>query len=90
MSNLQSVRWTDTERNRKIRHTDRKHLDNEEVYGRDEASEGVLLKWPMGHPLGEPFKLDKQKEVLKAALELLVTAKEPGVIVEPGWKWKRW
>lgn len=49
-----------------------------------------FLKWPMGHPLGEPFKLDKQKEVLKAALELLVTAKEPGVIVEPGWKWKRW
>ena len=50
----------------------------------------LFLKWPMGHPLGEPFKPEKQKDILKAALELFVTAKEPGVIAEPGWKWKRW
>ena len=50
----------------------------------------LFLKWPMGHPLGEPFKPEKQKLVLKATLELLEIAKEPGVIVEPGWKWKRW
>ena len=49
----------------------------------------VFVKWPLGHPLGEPGNAAQQRTVIFDALKLLITASEPGVIVEPGYRWRR-
>lgn len=47
------------------------------------------LRYPFGHPLGEAFATRQQRAILLRALDTLVTATEPGTIVEPGWAWRR-
>jgi D-proline reductase (dithiol) PrdB len=49
----------------------------------------IYLKWPFGHPLGEPGNRAQQLSVIGAALHALYEATEPGAIVEPGWRWRR-
>jgi hypothetical protein len=49
----------------------------------------VHLKWPFGHPLGEPFNRAQQFSVVHYALCALYTVEEPGTILEPGWAWRR-
>jgi len=49
----------------------------------------IFLKWPYGHPLGEPGNIKQQRAVLDKALELLETAREPGMIVDIPWRWKK-
>jgi D-proline reductase (dithiol) PrdB len=49
----------------------------------------VFLKWPLGHPLGEPFEARVQRAVLVAALNALVSIKEPGTIIDLPFRWKR-
>lgn len=49
----------------------------------------VFLKWPYGHPLGEPGAVNQQRTILLEALRLLTTATEPGVIVDLPYRWKR-
>jgi D-proline reductase (dithiol) PrdB len=49
----------------------------------------VFLRWPFGHPLGEPFNRAQQRAVLIAALRLLAEASEPGVIVDLPFRWRR-
>ncbi len=49
----------------------------------------VFLKWPMGHPLGEPHRPAQQRTVIFLALRLLLEADAPGVILEPGLRWRR-
>ena len=49
----------------------------------------VFVKWPLGHPLGERNNAAQQKTVIFDALQLLVTAEEPGTIREPGYRWRR-
>jgi D-proline reductase (dithiol) PrdB len=49
----------------------------------------VHLKWPFGHPLGEPEKPLQQLQVLYCALEALYTIREPGTILDPPWPWRR-
>jgi D-proline reductase (dithiol) PrdB len=49
----------------------------------------VYLRWPFGHPLGEPGNVNQQAAVLAKALEVLSTSKEPGVIVDLNWRWRR-
>jgi hypothetical protein len=49
----------------------------------------VHLKWPFGHPLGEPFNRTQQLNVIHYALRTLYTIEEPGIILEPGWAWRR-
>ncbi len=49
----------------------------------------VFVKWPMGHPLGEPFRPDIQNAVISDALRALETVKEPGAIIDLPYKWKR-
>lgn len=49
----------------------------------------VFLKWPMGHPLGEPFKIDVQMAVIKSAFRALETIKEPGTIIDLPFRWKK-
>ena len=50
----------------------------------------VFVKWPMGHPLGEPGRADQQMAVIKAAFKLLVSAITPGTIVDLPYRWKRY
>jgi len=50
----------------------------------------VFVKWPMGHPLGEPFKVDTQIAVLKSAFKAIETIKVPGTIIDLPYRWKRY
>lgn len=49
----------------------------------------IHLKWPFGHPLGEPGHRAQQLTVVHYALQSLYTISEPGTILEPGWRWRR-
>ena len=53
------------------------------------APRTVFLKWPFGHPLGEPGNRAQQLQVIHTALHLLFSATESGTILEPGWRWRR-
>lgn len=53
------------------------------------APRALFVKWPLGHPLGEPHNAVQQRTLLFDALRLLRDAQEPGVIVEPGYRWRR-
>jgi len=47
------------------------------------------LRYPFGHPMGEAFASVQQRAILTTALGVLETATDPGIIVEPGWPWRR-
>lgn len=49
----------------------------------------IFVKWPLGHPLGEPHALPQQRTIIFHALHLLVNAVQPGIIEEPGFRWRR-
>jgi D-proline reductase (dithiol) PrdB len=49
----------------------------------------VFVKWPMGHPLGEPFNVETQMAVLKSVFRAIETIKEPGTIIDLPYRWKR-
>ena len=49
----------------------------------------IFLRWPFGHPLGEPGNINQQAAVLDKALEALSSIDTPGTIIEPGWRWRR-
>jgi hypothetical protein len=49
----------------------------------------VFLRWPYGHPLGEPFHVAQQRAVLAEALKALYEIKTPGEIVDLPFKWRR-
>lgn len=49
----------------------------------------VHLKWPFGHPLGEPGKRDQQLATIHYALRALYDIRSPGTILDPGWPWRR-
>ena len=49
----------------------------------------VFVKWPLGHPLGEAGAALQQRTLIFEALRLLVTATAPGIIHEPGYRWRR-
>ncbi len=49
----------------------------------------VFVRWPLGHPLGEPHAPAQQRTVIFEALKLLVHGRQPGQIVEPGFRWRR-
>ena len=49
----------------------------------------VFVKWPLGHPLGEPQNAAQQRTLIFDALYLLKTAQTPGIIAEPGYRWRR-
>lgn len=49
----------------------------------------VFVKWPLGHPLGEPQNAAQQRTLIFDALHLLKTAQTPGIIAEPGYRWRR-
>lgn len=49
----------------------------------------IFVKWPLGHPLGEANAAAQQRTLIYDALRLLVDAKEPGTIYDPGYRWRR-
>jgi len=49
----------------------------------------IFLRWPFGHPLGEPGRADQQAAVLNKAFEALCTTQTPGQIIDVGWPWRR-
>jgi D-proline reductase (dithiol) PrdB len=49
----------------------------------------VFLKWPFGHPLGEPFNAMQQHAVLQRTFEALYAIQEPGTIVDLPLRWRR-
>jgi D-proline reductase (dithiol) PrdB len=53
------------------------------------APRSVFLKWPMGHPLGEPGRVDEHRIVLKAAFKALADITTPGAIIDLPYRWKR-
>jgi hypothetical protein len=48
----------------------------------------VCLRWPFGHPLGEPFNRAQQLTVIRDALAALYTA-SPGSVVSLPYRWRR-
>lgn len=49
----------------------------------------VHLRWPFGHPLGEPGHVAQQRAVLTSAFEALYAIAEPGEIVDLPFRWRR-
>ncbi len=49
----------------------------------------VFVKWPLGHPLGEPNQPLQQRTLIFEALKVLKEADQAGIIHEPGFRWKR-
>ena len=49
----------------------------------------IFLKWPFGHPLGEPGNAAQQRAVMRRAFEALREIQIPGTIIDVPWQWKR-
>jgi len=49
----------------------------------------VFLRWPFGHPFGEPGNRLQQRTVLLRALQALQEIAEPGTIVDLPFAWRR-
>lgn len=49
----------------------------------------IFLRWPFGHPLGEPFNLSQQRAVLAEAFKALYCIDKPGDIIDIPFKWRR-
>jgi hypothetical protein len=52
-------------------------------------SRTVYLRWPFGHPLGEPFNVAQQRTVLAEAFKALYSMKERGGIIDLPFRWRR-
>ncbi len=48
----------------------------------------VYVRWPFGHPLGEPFNRAQHLTVIRDALAALYTA-SPGSVVSLPYRWRR-
>jgi hypothetical protein len=49
----------------------------------------VFLRWPFGHPLGEPFSVAQQQAVLIEAFRNLYSISVPGTIIDLHFRWRR-
>jgi hypothetical protein len=49
----------------------------------------VFLRWPFGHPLGEPFNIAQQRVVLAEALGAVYAIQKPGTIIDLPYRWRR-
>lgn len=49
----------------------------------------VFLRWPFGHPLGEPGNILQQRAVLAEAFKAVIRGETPGEITEPPFAWRR-
>ncbi|MDH5751498.1 MAG: hypothetical protein OEZ59_03670 [Deltaproteobacteria bacterium] len=49
----------------------------------------LLLRYPFGHPLGEPGNTAQHRRILLDLLDLLENSKTPGEMLESPYRWKR-
>jgi D-proline reductase (dithiol) PrdB len=49
----------------------------------------VFVKWPFGHPLGEPGNASQQRTVVLEALKALYAISTPGEIIDLPFRWRR-
>lgn len=49
----------------------------------------VFLRWPFGHPVGEPGNRLQQRAVVLEALRALYQIGKPGTIVDLPFRWRR-
>jgi len=49
----------------------------------------VYIKWPFGHPLGEPGNIKQQRAVILEAFRALYATATPGEIVDLPFRWRR-
>jgi len=49
----------------------------------------IFLRWPFGHPLGEPFNSVQQRAVLTEAFKALHAIQNPGEIRDIPFRWRR-
>jgi D-proline reductase (dithiol) PrdB len=49
----------------------------------------LFVRWPLGHPMGEKHAPRQQRTLIFDALMLLRDAEGPGLIAEPGYRWRR-
>jgi D-proline reductase (dithiol) PrdB len=49
----------------------------------------IYLKWPFGHPLGEPFNIPQQRTVLMEMFDALYSINEPGEIIDIPLTWRK-
>lgn len=49
----------------------------------------VFLRWPFGHPLGEPGNTAQQRAVLLETFKALYAIRTPGEIVDLPFRWRR-
>ncbi|BCR03218.1 reductase [Desulfuromonas versatilis] len=49
----------------------------------------VFVRWPFGHPLGEPGNAPQQRAVICEAFKALYALEEPGQIVDLPFAWRR-
>jgi D-proline reductase (dithiol) PrdB len=49
----------------------------------------VFVRWPFGHPLGEPGNHRQQRAVVLEALKALCTITTPGEIIDLPFRWRR-
>ncbi len=49
----------------------------------------VHLRWPFGHPLGEPGNVQQHQAVLFEAFKALYAIDTPGEIVDLPFRWRR-
>ena len=49
----------------------------------------VFVKWPFGHPLGEPGNSKQQRAVVLEAFRALYSIDTPGEIIDLPFKWRR-
>jgi hypothetical protein len=49
----------------------------------------VFLRWPFGHPLGEPGNVPQQRTVLFETFKALYAIQTPGEIMDLPFRWRR-
>ncbi len=54
-----------------------------------QAPRSIVVRFPFGHPLGEPHATRQQHQLLFDAFHLALTATNPGTILERPYRWKR-
>jgi D-proline reductase (dithiol) PrdB len=48
----------------------------------------LYVRFPRGSMFGEPFNIQRQRQILLDALEALRTVEEPGTVYELPYRWK--
>ena len=49
----------------------------------------LFLRYPFGHPFGEPGHTSQQRRIFSDLLDLFTTVQEPGTIVDSPYRWRR-